>query len=121
MRRRLLGDDHPAVAVSLTKLADLLASDGREAEAAEGYRRAIAIAREKFGLSSPYLADGLSGLGRLLLARGDPAAGEPLLREALAIHRDTAAPGRIAEAELVLARCRRALEEAKGAAGRLDG
>lgn len=79
------------------------------------------MARKTLGSGSPYLADGLLGLGRLLLAQGKLQAAEPLLVEALEIHLTTALPERIAEVEDELVRCRRELAEPTRLAGRLDG
>ncbi len=78
---RELPGDELLLANTLNNLADLLATLGRydEAEALAG--EALQIRRAKS--SGPRTAASLLVLGRIQLGRGDPAAAEPLLREAL--------------------------------------
>jgi hypothetical protein len=57
----------------------------------------------------PNRARALLGLGEILIARGDPAAAAPLLREALDVFRAALSPGHpnIAAAEHALAAAER--------------
>ena len=53
MRKRLLGDKHPSVAISLNNLAALYDSQGRYTEAEPLYLQALAIAEQALGENHP--------------------------------------------------------------------
>jgi tetratricopeptide (TPR) repeat protein len=102
------------VGVSRSNLGSVLVDLGRLDEAEPMLRRALADVRRQFP-GSPYAAFPAYHLGRLLLARGEPAEAEPLLEEAVRLHRKTLAPG-----EPLLAQAESALGEALGDLGRTD-
>jgi tetratricopeptide (TPR) repeat protein len=100
--------DPVLVATLRHDLGLVLVELARDREAEESFRRAIAGYRKALPPDHPHLAHPLMGLGRLLLARGERQAAEPLLAEALAIRREALPAGhrRIREAEEMLAACR---------------
>jgi tetratricopeptide (TPR) repeat protein len=53
IRERVLGPDHPDVALSLNNLAVLYDAQGRYAEAEPLYRRALVIGEKKLGPNHP--------------------------------------------------------------------
>ena len=53
MRKRLLGDKHPSVAISLNNLAKLYDSQGKYEEAEPLYLQALAIAEQALGENHP--------------------------------------------------------------------
>jgi CHAT domain-containing protein/Tfp pilus assembly protein PilF len=85
--RKLLGDEHPAVAESLNTLAAVLATKGNHAAAEPLLREAVAMRRRLLGDAHPGVALVLGHLAVILHNKGDYAAAEPLYREALAMHR----------------------------------
>jgi tetratricopeptide (TPR) repeat protein len=120
---RLLGRDHPRVALIWSNEGEVLNLLGRHAEAEAAYRHAIDLFRQS-GADPTYLAWALTGVGRALLGRGRPVTAIPPLEEALAIRieRHAASP-RVGETRFALARAlwsqpserRRALALAAGA------
>ena len=87
MRRRLLGEEHPQTAISLSNLATHLRDKGDYAAAEPLFREALAMRRRLLGNEHPYVARTLSELGVLLRSRGQYSEAEPIVREALAIRR----------------------------------
>ncbi|MFT3775669.1 MAG: CHAT domain-containing protein [Minicystis sp.] len=85
--RRLLGADHPEVAVTLDMLASVRQGMGDYGGAERLYQEALAIRRARLGEEHPDLALTLSNLASLYQAMGDAAAAEPLYEEALSIQR----------------------------------
>jgi tetratricopeptide (TPR) repeat protein len=91
MRRALaiteasLGKDHPAVAVRLNNLAQLLQATNRLAEAEPLIRRALAIDEASLGKDHPNVAIRLNNLAQLLQATNRLDEAEPLMRRALVI------------------------------------
>ncbi len=78
IKERILGKDHPDVAISLANLADTLSSIGRSKEALELSNRGVEILSRTFGASHPRLAaqvanraEILNRLGRYEEARRD--------------------------------------------------
>ena len=53
MSQRLLGENHPSVAISLNNLAELYSSQGRYEEAEPLYLQALAIAEQALGENHP--------------------------------------------------------------------
>ena len=53
MRKKLLGDEHPAVARSLNDLAFVLPAEGKLVEAEAMYREALAMRKKLFGDEHP--------------------------------------------------------------------
>lgn len=131
-RRRLYGDDHVLVAVTMYNLASLEDDLGNETEAESLMRRALAIQRRGFSEGHRDLARGLNNLAAFLTAQGKVEEAESLARESLTMtedlfgaqHKDVLYPlstlanvlrrqGKLSEAETAFRRCvelRRALE-----------
>ena len=91
MRRALaideqaFGDQHPAVAIRLNNLAQLLQATGRLAEAEPLMQRALAIDEQSFGDQHPTLAIDLNNLALLLHDTNRLDEAEPLSRRHLEI------------------------------------
>ncbi|HET7699098.1 MAG TPA: serine/threonine-protein kinase [Vicinamibacterales bacterium] len=83
MRRRLFGDVHKDVAVTLVELGRVYVDRGLGDRAEPLYRESLDIRRKVFGEVHRETAVSKSSLGLVLLNRGDLAAAEPLLREVL--------------------------------------
>ena len=73
-------------ALAWNSLATMHETMGRFADAESGYRRALREAAESSGKSGPEYALVLSNLGAAFVETGQAAAGEKLVREALAIY-----------------------------------
>jgi tetratricopeptide (TPR) repeat protein len=80
-----MGAEHPRVAGLLDDLAHLHEAAGRRDEALETYRRSLALKRTQLEPGNVNLSYPLTGIGKILIARGEPAAAIPLLEEALAM------------------------------------
>jgi tetratricopeptide (TPR) repeat protein len=85
MRKRLLGEAHPAVANSLNNLAALYASQGRYEEAEPLYLDALAMGQRLLGEAHPAVAKSLNNLALLYYSQGRYEEAEPLYRDALAM------------------------------------
>ena len=73
IREKVLGPDHPHVAVCLNNLAQIERLQGRYIEAEPLYRRALAIWEKNLGPNHPDVAKGLSNLADFYHERGrDP-------------------------------------------------
>ena len=92
MRQKVLGPDHPEVAVSESELGRVLSDQGHLAEAEPHFRSALAIRRKVLGPNDHETATSMSDLGLLLRAQGDRAGAETLFRQTLAITRATRPP-----------------------------
>ena len=75
--------------MTCTNLADVLWNKKNLREAGLLYRRAIGIDASLYGPQTPETAADIANLGMLMNDAGQPAAGEPLLRQALAIYEGT--------------------------------
>jgi len=78
VRRRVLGDDHPKVAESLSHLCWLLQTQGRYAEAEPRCREALTIRETAYGESHVLVGHSLLMLGEVRAKQGDGTEG-PLL------------------------------------------
>ncbi|WFE73598.1 tetratricopeptide repeat protein [Roseinatronobacter sp. S2] len=87
IRRKTLGNRHPAVGQNLNNLAGLLRATGRFVEAEPMYREALAIGRETLGDRHPDVATWLNNLAGLLHVTDRANQATPLYLEALSIHR----------------------------------
>ena len=83
MFKRLLGDEHPAVATSLNDLAWLYGSQGRYSDAESLYVEALAMRKRLLGDEHPHVATSLNNLARLYMSQGRYSDAEPLSVEAL--------------------------------------
>ena len=85
MQREALGENHPVVATTLNSLSRVLAASHRHDEAAVALQEALNIVRPRLGKDHQLVAIYAINLGAIHLARGQPRAAEPLLREGLRI------------------------------------
>jgi hypothetical protein len=105
-----------------TKIAGLRIGDhagrGDLDGAIELYRRSLELGRGLVAPDNPVLAGPLLGLGELLMRKGDPAAAEPVLREAyeLCLRGLPVDSPLVAEAALALDRCQESLGRTEGGA-----
>ncbi|MCH7814487.1 MAG: tetratricopeptide repeat protein [Planctomycetes bacterium] len=83
MRRKLLGDEHVDVAISLYDLGMLLHDTERYAEAEQVLREALAIRRKLLGDEHEHTIRTAARLGQLLRDAGELNEAEALLREAV--------------------------------------
>jgi len=87
LRRRLYGDEHTDVAISLHQLGTMLMATGDLEGAERRYRESLALRRKLLGDNHPHVAITLHMLGQLLRQRGRLEESEQAHREALAIRR----------------------------------
>jgi tetratricopeptide (TPR) repeat protein len=106
----VFGAEHANPAVVAMNLAGVLRERGRLDEAERRYRDALAVLELRPEMSGR-VGQALAGLGQTLMARGDDAGAEPLLRRAVELTEAQfgAADWRTAEARLALGLCLRAL------------
>ena len=91
--RQKYGDRHPETATCDLNLSRALIKSGRQAEAAEKAREAVAAFEASLGIRHPRTAAALSVLAEALLARGDKAAAKPLYQRAWEIDRQALGEG----------------------------
>ncbi|HNC22649.1 MAG TPA: serine/threonine-protein kinase [Opitutaceae bacterium] len=135
--RRTVGESHWRTARATGQLADVWRRLGRTEEAAQALDNSRQVARASLGDFHPLVADLAVDRARVCLDRHDPAAAEPLLREALRVQQHFYPPngwrvattksllgaallgqGRPAEAAPLLADATRILPELPGPQGR---
>jgi serine/threonine protein kinase/Flp pilus assembly protein TadD len=92
MRRKVLGEAHPEVAVTESELGRVLLDQGHLPEAEAHFRKALTIRRKVLGPGDHETATSMSDLGALLREKGDLAGAEALFRECLAVTRKTRGP-----------------------------
>jgi eukaryotic-like serine/threonine-protein kinase len=92
MRQKVLGREHPEVAVTESELGRVLFDQGHLGEAETHFRSALAIRRKALGPADHETATSMSDLGLLLRDKGDRAGAEALLRETLVVTRKTRGP-----------------------------
>jgi tetratricopeptide (TPR) repeat protein len=92
IREAALGPEHPKVAVSLNNLGACLFSQGKEAEAAMYFERALSIRRKTLGPKHPTLANSLINLSQILVHQGRYAEALPRLEEAVDIRESALGP-----------------------------
>ena len=89
MRRKVLGNDNPAVAISVNELGLLRRDQGRLAEAETLQREALALRRKLLRNDDTSLAASAENLAVVLCDQGKFAEAEGLAREGLAIREKT--------------------------------
>ncbi|MFO0969371.1 MAG: tetratricopeptide repeat protein [Gemmataceae bacterium] len=87
INRKVLGEEHPATAISYNNVAYDLNAQGKYAEAEEGFRKALAINRKVLGEEHSGMATSYNNLASNLNAQGKYAEAEEGYRKALAINR----------------------------------
>ena len=87
MRKQLLGNEHPDVALSLNNLALLYFKQGRYNEVEPLYQKALAMRRQLLGNEHPDVALSLNNLASLYDQQGRYNKAEPLYQEALAMRK----------------------------------
>ena len=87
IRRKLLGPDHPDVALALTRLAFAVRSLQRYADAEKIAGEAVAMCRKHFGERHPHTAQALLALAQSVGWQQRPAESEAIHREILTILR----------------------------------
>lgn len=92
VRRRVLGEDHLDVAVSLQHLGQVRRVEGRYTEAEPLYRQSLAIIERKTGRDDPAYASVLSDLAFLLPYLSRTAEAESIYRQVVDIRRRTLPP-----------------------------
>jgi len=84
-RERVLGAEHPDVAMSLNNLAALYRAKGDYRHAEPLYVRALAITEKALGAEHPYVATALNNLALMYFTKGYYERAEPLYQRALTI------------------------------------
>jgi len=92
IQERLLGSDHPRVAMSLGNLANALAEQGMYAEARQHYERALTIQERSLGAHHPETGFTLNNLGNVVAYQGDNLAAVQYFERTLAIWEKALAP-----------------------------
>ena len=101
---RVLGRDHPLVALVCSNQGEVLNLLGRYSEAEAAYQRAVDLFRQS-GAVAVYLAWALTGLGSARIGQNRPGTAIAPLEEALAIRlEDRASPPQLGETRFALAR-----------------
>jgi tetratricopeptide (TPR) repeat protein len=85
LRRRTLGDAHPAVAASLFHLAESLRARAQYPEAEICYRRSLVLRERLLGPRHPDVAESLNGMGLLYYNRGQYPGAESCFQRALTV------------------------------------
>ena len=86
------GPDHPNVAISLNKLAELYIYQGNYAEIEPLYKRILDICENAFGPDHPDIAISLNKLAELYYNQGRYSEAEPLYKQALDIYEKSLSP-----------------------------
>jgi tetratricopeptide (TPR) repeat protein len=92
IQEKVLGPDHPDVAMSLNNLANLHRAQGRYVEARPLYERALAIREKALGPDHLDVAASLNNLGELNYKQGRYADVQALYERALAIREKALGP-----------------------------
>jgi CHAT domain-containing protein/Tfp pilus assembly protein PilF len=91
-RERILGPDHPDMAVSLNNVAMLYESQGNHAAAEPLFKRALEITEKAFGPGHPEVSVSLNNLAGLYYSESNLTDAEPLFQRALKIAKKAFGP-----------------------------
>lgn len=86
VRLKVLGENHPDVALSLNNLAALYVETGNYAAAEPLYRQALELRRRVLPENHSDIAQSLNNLGVLYLSMGNYSEAAPFLRQALEVY-----------------------------------
>nr|MDZ7999968.1 FxSxx-COOH system tetratricopeptide repeat protein [Aulosira sp. DedVER01a] len=86
LRQRLLGEEHPHVAISYNNLALLYKSRGRYSEAEPLFQTALSLKQRLLGEEHPYVAQSYHNLAGLYDSQGRYSEAEPLYLKALSLY-----------------------------------
>jgi len=92
LREKILGPEHPSLALSLHNMARLYHDQGKYTKAEPLYQQALAMREKSLGSEHPDLAITLNYLGMLYFYLGKYAQAEPLHQQALAIREKVLGP-----------------------------
>ncbi|TVR65813.1 MAG: serine/threonine protein kinase [Gemmatimonadales bacterium] len=95
IRSRILGPDHPRIAVSLSTLGVLARELGRLHEAEAYHRQALGIRRDHYGAEHPYVAESLRNLALALHGAGRLAEAREVYAETLAMQERVLGPDHV--------------------------
>ncbi|MCK4548031.1 MAG: CHAT domain-containing protein [Candidatus Eisenbacteria sp.] len=87
IRRKLLSEPHPEIALTLNDLAAVHYAQGDYAGAEGLFRQALAMRREVLGHLHPEVAGTVNNLAFLLQLQGAYAEAEPMFKDALSLYR----------------------------------
>jgi serine/threonine protein kinase/Tfp pilus assembly protein PilF len=87
LRKRIFGEEHPAVADSLNDLGIAFYRQSNFAEAETNHLRALALRKKLYGGQHPKVAESLNNLANVLRDRGRLVEAETMFRNALAMRR----------------------------------
>ena len=85
LKKKIYGEEHPRVALSLNNLGMLYYEQGNYAKAEPLYQRSLTIWKKAFGEQHPRVALSLNNLGMLYYEKGNYAKAEPLFQRSLTI------------------------------------
>ncbi|MBP0019558.1 MAG: tetratricopeptide repeat protein, partial [Cyanobacteria bacterium SBLK] len=83
LRKKLLGEDHPSVAISLNNLAGLYKSQGKYEAAEPLFLQSLDLWKKLLGEDHPSVATSLNNLALLYKSQGKYEAAEPLFLQSL--------------------------------------
>ncbi len=92
IKSRVLGPQHPEVAITLTRLGAFLRMQKRYNEAEAAYKESLKVAELTYGNEHPEVATILTNLAMLLRVQTRYAEAESLLKQALSIKEKTFGP-----------------------------
>ncbi len=87
MRRKLFGNEHPILAISLNNLAAVLQQERKLDEAEALQREALAIYRKRWGSEHPNIVASLINLAGILEQQNKQSEAEATHREAVAMQK----------------------------------
>ena len=92
LRRKLFGESHPSLAITMNNLATLLRAKGNYEEAEALFRQSLALRRKLFGETHHETATSIRNLGDLFFAKGQYDEALRLYQQALDIYQKSLPP-----------------------------